>query len=38
MIASFREMERERMEISMIPIVALPPIEPNSAQCRIAHM
>ena len=38
MIASFREMERERTEISLIPIVALPPIVPNSAQRRIAHV
>jgi hypothetical protein len=38
MIASFREMERERTEISLISIVALLPIAPNSAQRRIAHM
>jgi hypothetical protein len=34
MIASFREMERERTEISLIPIVASPPIVPNSAQTK----
>jgi hypothetical protein len=38
MIASFREMERERTEISLIPIVALRPIVPSSAQRRIAHV